>query len=509
VLPVTDDRRTPTDLLRLIAAGTASDVGTAFLRSLAHHVVEALGADVVFIAEGDETATILASAGPDAGELPEGYAFAVAGTPCSLTHERDVVSLAVGTLAAFPEDRYVARHALDGYLAIVMRGAGGERIGHLAVMSSRRLEPSEETIAVLRIFAARAGAELERRRHEAEVAASRMRLVSVADEERRRIGRNLHDGAQQRLIVLGHRLTIAERKLQQGASDEAVEHLHHAAEEARAAGAELRELARGLHPAGLAEYGLEPALKALAARSPIPVEITALPDRRLPEVVEVTVYYLVSEAIANTVKYAGATGVRVHVEQQRERVVAEVADDGAGGADLDRGTGLKGLSERLEALDGRLELDSPAGVGTRLRATIPVAPYRTAREPFLEFRDAEDIANVLSGVKTASISLAREWELEGGTPAIGRELAVRDLDGKRHGAVEVVRVSVMPFSELDAGAVQDQDPDAPSHEVWLERRREFYACCREHLAELLGEPGWRLRDDEPMVVLRYRLVAGE
>jgi uncharacterized protein YhfF len=275
------------------------------------------------------------------------------------------------------------------------------------------------------------------------------------------------------------------------------------------AGAELRELARGLHPAGLAEYGLEPALKALAGRSPIPVEIAALPDRRLPEVVEVTVFYLVSEAVANAVKYADASGVRVTVEQRRDRIVAEIADDGAGGADLEGGTGLKGLAERLEALDGRLELDSPAGAGTRLRATIPVAPYRTAREPFLEFRDPDDIAKVLSGEKTASISLAREWELEGGTPAIGRALAVRDLDGKRHGTVEVVRVSVMPFAELDAGAVQDQDPDAPSHEIWLQRRREFYAGCREEIAELLGEPGWRLRDDEPMVVLRYRLVAGE
>jgi signal transduction histidine kinase/uncharacterized protein YhfF len=516
VLPVTDDRRTSTELLRLIAAGTATEVGTAFLRSLVHHVVEALEADVAFIAEGDEdsaVATVLASAGRDAGDLPEGLEFLIAGTPCSLTFEHDVVKLAVGTLAAFPEDAYAARHELDGYLAIVMRGADGRRLGHLAVMSAGRLDAGEETVAVLRIFASRAGAELERRRQEealrrreAEVAASRVRLVSVADEERRRIGRNLHDGAQQRLIVLGHRLTIAERKLQLQATEEAVEHLRVAAEEARAAGAELRELARGLHPAGLAEYGLEPALAALAGRSPLPVQLEALPDRRLPEVVEVSVYYLVSEAVANACKYAGASSVRVRVVQERERVLAEVADDGSGGADIDRGTGLKGLAERLEALDGRLEIVSPPGGGTLLRATIPVAPYRTPREPFLEFRDQETIGQVLSGQKTASISLAREWELEGGTPAIGTRLPVRDLAGARHGTVEVARVSVMPFRELDAGAVQDQDPDAPSHEEWLARRRRFYADCREEIAAVLGEPGWRLRDDEPMVVLRYRLV---
>ena len=399
-----------------------------------------------------------------------------------------------------------------------MRGADGRRIGHLAVMSSRRLEPSPETIAVLRIFASRAGAELERRRHEealrrreAEVAASRMRLVSVADEERRRIGRNLHDGAQQRLIVLGHRLTIAERKLQQDATDEAVEHLRHAAEEARAAGAELRELARGLHPAGLAEYGLEPALKALAARSPIPVEIAALPDRRLPEVIEVSVYYLVSEAIANAVKYAGASGIRVsrraaarprgrrgrRRRRRRRRPGARDRPEGAG-------------ASALEALDGRLELESPRGrrhdaCGRR----SPSRPTARRASPSSSSATPADIAKVLSGEKTASISLAREWELEGGTPAIGRVLAVRDVEGRRHGAVEVVRVSVMPFRELDAGSVQDQDPDAPSHEMWLQRRREFYAGCREQIAELLGEPGWRLRDDEPMVVLRYRLVADE
>ena len=128
---------------------------------------------------------------------------------------------------------------------------------------------------MLRIFAARAGAEIERRRHEAalrarerEVAASRARMVSIADEERRQIGRNLHDGAQQRMIVLGHRIELARRKLEQD-PEQAAEHLRHASEEARAAGAELRELARGLHPAGLAEYGLEPTLAALAGRSPL------------------------------------------------------------------------------------------------------------------------------------------------------------------------------------------------------------------------------------------------
>ena len=385
-------------------------------------------------------------------------------------------------------------------------------------MSTRELDAGEEAVAVLRIFAARAGAEIERRRHEAalrarerEVAASRARMVSIADEERRRIGRNLHDGAQQRMIVLGHRIELARRKLEQD-PEQAAEHLRHAGEEARAAGAELRELARGLHPAGLTEYGLEPALAALAGRSPMPLEILALPDRRLPEAVEVTIYYLVSEALSNAVKYAGASAVRVEVAQGADRVTAEVYDDGAGGADPTAGSGLAGLSGRIEALGGTLDVLSPKGAGTRLRARIPLAPWRTAREPFLEFGHADDggagaelIAKVLSGEKTASISLAREWELEGGTPKIGQRLPVMDHRGRRHGTVEVVRIAVMPFGEVDAGCVEEHESGLGADE-WRAAQRDYYDRCREQVAALLEEPAWRLTDAEPLVVLRFKLV---
>jgi len=511
------------ELLRTIAAGTASATGTAFLRSLVQHVAEALDAEIAFAAEVDEGAwsyaRVLAAHGRDGVALDEGYGFSIAGTPCELASERDVVAIPHGTAAAFPNDGFVARHGLDGYLAIVVRGGGGERIGYLGVMSARELDAGEEAIAVLRIFAARAGAEIERRRHEsalrareAEVAASRARLVSVADEERRRIGRNLHDGAQQRMIVLGHRIELARRKLEQD-PEQAAEHLRHASDEARAAGAELRELARGLHPAGLAEYGLEPTLAALAGRSPLALEVTALPDRRLPEVVEVSIYYLVSEALSNAVKYAGATRVRVAVSQGADHVLAEVADDGAGGADPAAGSGLAGLAGRIEALGGTLAVDSPAGEGTTLRARIPLAPWRTAREPFLEFGHADDggagaelIAKVLAGEKTASISLAREWELEGGTPKIGQRLPVIDHRGRRHGTVEVVRIAVMPFGEVDAGSVEEHEAGLGADE-WRAAQRDYYDRCREHVAGLLGEPQWRLTDAEPLVVLRFKLVA--
>ncbi len=515
------------DLLRTIAAGTAASTGTAFLRSLTRHVVEALDVEIAFVSEvadgGWERACVLASWGREGFDLPEGYAYDIAGTPCELAADRDVVAIREGTAARFPTDAFVVRGALEGYVAIVAHDGDGRRLGYLGVMSTRALAPGDDELAALSIFASRAGAEIGRRRHEAalqrredEIAASRARLVSVADDERRQIGRNLHDGVQQRLIVLGHRIELARRMLEKEEPAKAVEHLGHAGDEARAAGAELRELARGLHPAGLAEYGLEPTLAALAERSALPLEIVALPDRRLPEVVEVSVYYLVSEAVSNAVKYAGATRVTVEVVQQPDRVVAEIADDGAGGADPTTGSGLSGLAERVEALGGRLDVISPLGAGTRLRATIPLVPYRTAREPFLEFGHAADgglgarlIEQVLAGEKTATISLAREWELEGGTPKIGQKLPVMDHHGRRHCTVEVVRIAVMPFGEVDTGSIAEHDPTAPDTARWRERQRAFYDAGREQIGALLGEPEWRLTDAEPLVVLRFKLVSSE
>jgi len=516
-------RPSEAELLRTIAAGTAAEVGTAFLRSLVRHVAEALDVELAFVAEvepgGWQHATVLASFGRDGVELPEGDEFEIPGTPCELIANQDVVTLPTGTREAFPADRFVARHGLEGYLAIVLQGSDGARLGYLGVMSASDLAAGDEVLAVLRIFAARAGAEIERRRQEAELrrreeelARSRARLVSVADEERRQIGRNLHDGAQQRMIVLGHRIALAQRKLEQS-PEEAAEHLRHAGEEARAAGAELRELARGLHPAGLTEYGLEPALSALGGRSAIPLEVVSLPDRRLPEVAEVSIYYLVSEALSNAVKYAEATRVRVDVAQRSDRVVVEVTDDGRGGADPAAGSGLRGLAERLDALGGTLEVTSPAGEGTRLRAVLPLGPWRTARDPFLEFGHADDdglgaklIAQILDGEKTATISLAREWELEGGTPKIGQRLPVVDHHGRRHGVVEVIRIAVMPFGEVDTGTVQEHDPEASGVAEWRERQVAYYGRCREQIATLLGEPGWRLTESEPLVVLRFRVV---
>ena len=512
------------DLLRAIAAGTAGVVGRAFLHSLTRHLALAFGADLAFVAErlaGDQ-AEVLASWSRPGIDFPVGARFPLEGTPCAETEQRDVVAYPTGVMQGFGQDVFALEHGLDGYLAVVMRGADGERLGYVAVMSSHRVEARADEVDTLKIFAARAAAEVERRRQEsvlrerdAEIAASRVRIVQAGDEERRRIGRDLHDGAQQRLVALGHWLEVAQRRLP-GRPDEAAELLAQAHEQARGASQELRELARGLHPAGLAERGLQPALAALAASSALPVELGDLPARRLPEPVEVTVYFLVAEALTNAVKYAGATGVRVDVRDGETLLVAEVSDDGRGGATPGDalGTGLRGLADRLEALGGTLEVSSPPGAGTRLRASIPLTPWRTPREPFLEFGYPGDgglggrlVEQVRTGEKTASISLLREWDLEGGPPRIGQRLPVRDGTGRTHFFVEIVRVTTVPFGEVDEQVIDAADSGVASLAEWRERQRDFYDGCREDIAVLLGEPGWRLTDGEPMVLLWYRVAA--
>jgi PAS domain S-box-containing protein len=198
-----------------------------------------------------------------------------------------------------------------------------------------------------------------------ELRASRARLVDVADAERIRIQRNLHDGAQQRLTSA--LLTLGRIR---AASDEHASLLELAIDELATGLQEVRELAGGLHPSMLTERGLVAALEALAMRSPMPIELRDLPDRRLPEPVEAAAYYVVAEALANVNKHAGARRVVVRVTVDAHRLAVAVTDDGVGGAD-DQGAGLRGLADRVEALDGQLTLESPPGGGTRLRAEIP------------------------------------------------------------------------------------------------------------------------------------------
>jgi signal transduction histidine kinase len=209
------------------------------------------------------------------------------------------------------------------------------------------------------------------------LAASRARIVEAGDTERRRLERNLHDGAQQRLVSLALQLRIVRARLD--GDPAAVRDLVAAAQtELGQALEELRELARGIHPAVLSERGLGPALSGLVARAPVVVELAELPSERLPEPVEAAAYYVVAESLTNVAKYAGASCVQVSVSRDGDRARVVVADDGIGGADASTGSGLRGLADRVEALDGRLRVDSPPGGGTRIEAEIPVLALAAA-----------------------------------------------------------------------------------------------------------------------------------
>jgi signal transduction histidine kinase len=537
------------DLLSFIAEGTAGTVGEEFFECLAKHLALAFRADVGFVAEviPQDRARARFLACWESGRIAaEPFEYVMAGTPCAEVAGSDIVSYSDGLAARFPQDEMVVEMGLESYLAVALRGSGGQHIGHLGVLAATPLHPDDEKVAVMRIFAARAASELERRLHEralrereashralaeeqaalrrvatlvaaeaseqdvldavaaetgrllgADIAslvryddsaleiragwsespersvpkgivvdidgatatkvalqrgvparaddiddiagaapvlrelgirsavaapikvggrmwgavtaartreesfpagaeqrlgefaelvaqavanaqarqqleASRVRIVEASDAERRRIERNLHDGAQQRLVSLALALRMAEAKVRDDA--EVGQMLSQASEELASTLAELREIARGIHPAVLTERGLAPAMEALAARAPIPVDVVLEPVGRLPEAVEATAYYVVAEALTNVAKYAEATAASVMVTCPDGRLCIEVRDDGVGGADIGRGSGLRGLADRVEAVGGTLEVESRAGEGTVVAAMIPVAP---------------------------------------------------------------------------------------------------------------------------------------
>ena len=211
----------------------------------------------------------------------------------------------------------------------------------------------------------------DRTEAEAELRASRARIVEAADAERRRIERDLHDGAQQRLVHLNLMLRLTRSRLESDPTA-GLDRLDEAIEELAGATAELRELARGIHPAVLSDGGLAPALAALADRAEPRAQLVAAPRERLPSAVEATAYFVIAEALTNVTRYAGATSATVSAVAENGRLVVEVTDDGCGGADA-TGAGLSGLADRAAALGGELEVKSPAGGGTTVMVSIPCA----------------------------------------------------------------------------------------------------------------------------------------
>ncbi|MGH2527631.1 MAG: sensor histidine kinase [Actinomycetota bacterium] len=249
--------------------------------------------------------------------------------------------------------------------------ADGEPIATLLHDPILRHEPElvDAAVAAARLAIANERLRAEVRAQLEEVRASRQRIVEAGDRERRRVERNLHDGAQQRLVTLSLSLAmLRDRVANDHDTGQAVAEI---AEDLRPAIAELRELARGIHPAILSEEGLDAAVRSLAERCSVPVSIDADLDGRLPEAVEATAYFVVSESLTNVSKYANASKAEIRLARRNGLLAITVDDDGVGGADPSRGSGLLGLRDRVAALGGSLEISSPPGGGTRVVADIP------------------------------------------------------------------------------------------------------------------------------------------
>jgi signal transduction histidine kinase len=263
------------------------------------------------------------------------------------------------------------RKPSDSDAAIPVRHQG-ELLGVIGVKKAAGEAMTPAELKLLEDLASQAGLVLRNVRLIEELRTSRQRLVTAQDEERRRLERDLHDGAQQRLVAISLALRMARGMVRPDANPDLGPRIDQAAEQLTLALSELREFARGIHPAILTERGLVPALNSLAERSPVPATVEATAPERLPPQVEATAYFMVSEALANVGKYGNATGVQIRAKADEGSLFVEVIDDGVGGADPTRGSGLRGLGDRVAAVDGTLEVHSPPGEGTRLTVRIPV-----------------------------------------------------------------------------------------------------------------------------------------
>ena len=321
----------------------------------------------------DGTETILGAwAGTGASPVAVGTRVALGG--------RDVSSLVFQTSRPTRIESYADATGPTAALAreLGVRASVGVPIsvaGRLwgVMMMATRFEPlPADTEARLAGFTELAATAVANAQAQAELAASRARIVAVGDAARRRIQRNLHDGAQQRLVTLSLGLQEAQAAVPPGA-DELAQRLEGAVTEVADVLRELMEIARGLHPAVLTDSGLRPALRALVRRSGFPVSLDVQVKGRLPEPVEVAAYYAVAEALTNIAKYAGASAAEVEAIARDGVLQVSVRDDGRGGADFGRGSGLAGLKDRIEALGGRISLHSPPGAGTTLQIALPLS----------------------------------------------------------------------------------------------------------------------------------------
>jgi PAS domain S-box-containing protein len=366
----------------------------AALRRLATMVAESAPADDIFHFVTEEVARLLGGQTANLVRFDEGSR---GGTVVAGWNQADIVSMPLGEWVTFDGTTAIrlviqtGRPAriddytkIEGELAARLRALGLSSSVAAPIMADGRMWGA---MTVSTIGAAKLAADAEERvgkfaevvalclsstEARAQLAASRARIVAAGDAERRRLERNLHDGAQQRLVSLSLDLRMARSTVAAGSETAAL--LDTASRELSEALEELRELARGIHPAVLTDQGLRAAIRALSARSSVPVDVTIDLDRELPGQVEAALYYVAAEALTNVTKYAQATAVTVTVAGAENGTRVVVADDGVGGADPARGSGLRGLADRVEALGGRLEVSTVEGGGTRVEAWIPPAP---------------------------------------------------------------------------------------------------------------------------------------
>jgi signal transduction histidine kinase len=277
----------------------------------------------------------------------------------------DRLDTAAGSLAAKARDDGV-RNAVGA--PVIVDG----RLWGVAVVASYRSErPPPDTEARLGDFADLVATALANAATRDDLIASRARIVAAADDARRRVERDLHDGAQQRLVSLGLQARMAESSVLPEQT-ELKKQICDLASGLAGVSTELQEISRGIHPAILSDGGLAPALKSLARRCPVPVDLDVAVQQRLPDPVEVAAYYVVAEALTNAAKYAQASEVTLRAETKGANLYVSIQDDGIGGADTRKGSGLIGLKDRVEVLGGNMQIASPQGNGTSLHITIPL-----------------------------------------------------------------------------------------------------------------------------------------
>jgi signal transduction histidine kinase len=366
------------DLLGVVSASQALSSETS-IRRLYARVVQVLSAMTgatgirLLLWSDDGRHWRLPAMENDGGTVPVGGAGQERAAPSSVlryverTREPLLVADALGD-DRFARDPYFADVDCCSLLAVPIVSRGLLRA--VLLMENRLIRGAFTTarLDAVQLIAGQLAVSLDNAQLYAELSTSRARIVAAADQARRRIERDLHDGAQQRLVSLALRL----RATQAAAPPALAAELDRAVAEAMSAMDELRETARGIHPAVLTEGGLHPALKVLARRSPVRVDLRMPEKGRLPEPVEVSAYYIVAEALTNAAKHARSSAVSVNIEVTGQVLHVTVHDDGVGGADLTRGTGLAGLKDRVEAIGGLISLDSPRGAGTALHVELPL-----------------------------------------------------------------------------------------------------------------------------------------